>query len=71
MSLINYDKLEKAILEMETALEKYDAEEKNLILRNIATRINIGKQKTRMEDLASNVDIKSIAKKIWRGEKDD
>jgi len=71
MSIINYEKLEKPIREVEAVLCEYNQEEQILILRQINKRIQKALQDQKIKDSLGNMNMKEIIRRVMRAERGD
>ena len=76
MSLVDRDKEEKIIVEIEQTFQKFDLmpDEKMFVLNEVIGRINKGREKQKMSDMMSSSLsgglLKSIQKKFMKSEED-
>jgi len=66
MELINYGKLETAIKEMETVLNKYDLEEKQLIIKSVHQRLMATVQNQKTKDMVGTMPLGDIMKRFMK-----
>ena len=64
--IINYEELGKPIMEIESILEQFDKEEKNLILRHINLRFNKIRQQEQIKENLNNVPLGGLIKRFMK-----
>lgn len=70
MKLIDYEKLEEVINNIEIILEPYDVEEKNIILQFVRKRQIERLQKLKTQEGLDNLKFGNVMKKILKGKED-